>query len=323
MKKMKRKRSRRSLKRKLRKNIRLTSSDKLEDVKIVSTAFAAILSGITIICAAVDIDGVVNGTYRMWGLTLGSAIITAICYIVAFVSSSILKERQREEYWTIKMYFEAFIEVFYPSLCADYSLQLKKNNVSERDKQTKLWKKLCTGYDKHRIFLLFLWLALVGACVWVVIHKIQYDAPDKIEFTTMFSIIILCLLVVVFFVGTSIKKDPMPLFEYMDTNKIKFHTLAEHYENSKRISFRIWTDMEYVFMLAKGKADCFAMDEYDEMSIMLNRVWFTMILTSKYDCIVQSSILPIGFYKLKRILENNKEVQKSEVKEAANGKNED
>ena len=56
---------------------------------------------------------------------------------------------------------------------------------------------------------------------------------------------------------------------------------------------------------------------------MLNRVWFTMILTSKYDCIVQSSILPIGFYKLKRILENNKEVQKSEVKEAANGKNED
>ena len=59
------------------------------------------------------------------------------------------------------------------------------------------------------------------------------------------------------------------------------------------------------------------------MSIMLNRVWFTMILTSKYDCIVQSSILPIGFYKLKRILENNKEVQKSEVKEAANGKNED
>ena len=281
------------------------NNEKLEDRKVVSTVSFVLCLIFTIMFIFGDIDSVKDGGKPVIFLSLISGIATVISFVIAVVTSFTLKKRQGKEYFSTKMYIESFIEVMFPSLMASYSSKLRKLNISEKNKNTRLWKELCVGYDKERIITFVLWFLLLAACIWGIADNIIQNGDNKYLDVAGFSFAAFIIVIILICVVSGIKKDPIPIFEYMDIKKEKFNTLAKHYENSNKITHRIWSDEEYVFAQAKGKAYCFLVEEYEEMTIHFN--WnfrFTMVLASKYDCIVQSSFSPFGFRRLKRLLES-------------------
>lgn len=281
------------------------NNEKLEDLKVMSTVSFVICLIMTIMFLAGDLDSIKNGEASLWFLTLIGGIATGVSLIIAIVTSSTLKKRQGEAYFSTKMYIEGFFELFFPSLLESYSAELRKLNVSEKNKKTRLWQELCVGYDKTSIISFVLWFLLLVACVWMIVDNILHNGDNKWLDVTAASIVVIILIIILVCVASGIKKDPTPIFEYMDITKVKFNTLAKHYANSERITHRIWTDKEFVFVQSKGKAYCFPVEDYEDMTINLSRFRFTMVLTSKYNCIIQSSFFPFGFLKLKKLLKNN------------------
>ena len=240
----------------------------------------------------------------MWFFIILFGFAAIVCLIIAIVTSSILKKRQGESYFSTKMYLEGFLELFFPTFLGSRTAQIRKKNVSDKNKKTRLWKELCVGYDIQNIVSFVLWFLLLAACVKVVVDKILYSEGSGLIDITAFSIISIILVIILIFVAAGIKKDPTPIFEYMDITKVKFNTLAKHYDKSEKITHRVWTDKEFVFVQSKGKAYCFSVEEYEDMTINFTRFRFVMVLSSTYDCIIQSSLTPSGFLKLKKFLES-------------------
>ncbi len=279
------------------------NNEKLEDVKIMSSVMFVIFLIITIIFVAGEIDVLKNGGASVWFFILLFGLAAMVCLIVAIVTSSVLKKRQGELYFSNKMYLEGFLELFFPTLLGSRTAQIRKRNVSDKNKKTRLWKELCAGYDIESIVSFVAWFLLLVGCVKVLIDEILYSEESGLIYITAFSIISIVIVVVLVFVAAGIKKDPTPIFEYMDITKVKFNTLAKHYDDSEKITHRIWIDKEFVFVQSKGKAYCFSVDEYEDMTINFTRLRFVMVLSSTYDCIIQSSLTPLGFLKLKKCLE--------------------
>ena len=231
------------------------NNEKLEDLKVMSTVSFVLSLAITIILIAGEIDSARNGEMSLWFLVLISGIATGISLVIAIVSSSILKKRQGKAYFSNKMYIEGFLEVFFPSLLGSYSAKLRKLNVSEKNKKTNLWKDLCIGYDKGSIISFVLWFLLLAACVWNVVEDILYGTESNMLDITALFVISIALVFILIGVASGIKKDPTPIFEYMD------------------------------------------------MTINFSRFHFVMVLTSTYDCVIKSALVPFGFQKLKKILD--------------------
>lgn len=283
------------------------NDEKLEDLKVMSTVSFVIFSAITIMCIAEEIDNIRTGAMSLWFLIPISGIFTGISLLIAVISSFILKKRQGKSYFSNIMYIEAFLEVFFPSLSDSHSVKLRKNNVSEKNRKTGLWKDMCVGCDRERLISFLLWFLLWAACIWMVIKNIFYPGnDDRILDITAFSIVSIVLVFILIGVASGIRKDPSPIFEYMDITKVKFNELAKHYDNAEKIARNIWMDSKYVFALSNGKAYCIPVEDYEEMTITFSRFRFIMVLSAKYDCLIKSSLSPVGFRELKKRLENER-----------------
>ncbi|MBO5057714.1 MAG: hypothetical protein J5988_05560 [Eubacterium sp.] len=283
-------------------------NEKLEDIKVMSTVSFVILFAMTIVVIAGELDSIRTGDVSFWFLILIFAICTAGSLLTAIVSSHILKKRQGKSYFSNIMYIEAFLEVFFPALSCSHSARMKKRSISEKDKKTGLWQNLCSGCDTKRIISFILWFLLWAACIWLVIKNIFYlSSDDRIMDITTFSIALIVLTFILIGIASGIKKDPTPIFEYMDITKVKFHELAKHYDNSNKIACQIWMDDKYIFIQASGKAYCIPVADNIDMTITFSRFHFVMILTSKYDCVTKSAFFPFGFQKLKKRLENRQQ----------------
>ncbi|MDE6434733.1 MAG: hypothetical protein K2L07_10965 [Lachnospiraceae bacterium] len=277
---------------------------KLEDFKVMSTVSFVIMLAGTIMTAGGEIDNIRTGEMSLWWLVLIFGILTVISFAITVVSSRILKKRQGESYFSTMMYMKAILEMVFPSLLGSHSAKLKKLNVSDANKESNLWKDMCVGCDKENIISFILWFILWSACVWMVVEHIFFvDGEDKIFDVASFSIASIALTIVLIFVASGIKKDPMPIFEYMDITKVKFNEIAKHYDMADNITHKIWMDYKYVFIQSNGKAYCIPVEDYIDMTITFSRTRFVMVLTSTYNCVIKSSFSPIGFRKLKTILE--------------------
>ncbi len=282
----------------------IVNDEKLEDIKIMSiVVFVVSLAG-TIMGVGMEIDNIRTGGVSLWWLVLIFGILTVVSFIIAVVSSHILKKRQGKSYFSTWMYIEATLEIFFPSLLSSYSAKQEKLNVSEKNKETNLWKDMCVGYDIESIVSFVLWFLLWAACVWMVIKYIFFaNGNDKMFNIATFSVVLIILTVYLICAASGIKKDPMPIFEYMDITKVKFNEIAKHYDKAEKITHRIWMDYKYVFIQSKGKAYCIPVEDYIDMTITFSRFRYAMVLTSTYDCVVKSAFSPAGFQKLKTMLE--------------------
>lgn len=280
------------------------NDEKLEDIKIVSTVFFLIMLIGTIIGVGEEIDSIRTGGVSLWWLVLIFAILTVVSFIIAVVSSHILKKRQGKSYFSTKMYIEAALEMFFPSLYRFLFDKTRRAHVSKKNKETNLWKDMCVGYDKESIVSFVLWFLLWAACVWIVIKYIFFiNGKDKMFNIASFSVISIILTVYLICAASGIKKDPMPIFEYMDITGVKFNEIAKHYDKAEKITHRIWMDYKYVFIQSKGKAYCIPVEDYIDMTITLSGAFYVMVLTSTYNCVVKSAFSPAGFQKLKTMLE--------------------
>lgn len=280
------------------------NDEKLEDIKVMSTVSFVIMLAGTIMCIGGEIDNIRTREMSLWWLVLIFGILTVISFAIAVISSRILKKRQGESYFSAIMYIEAILEMFFPSLLSSHSAKLKKINVSEKNKATKLWKDMCAGCDKESIILFILWFLLWSACVWMMVKYIFFaDGNDKMLNIISFAVVSIALTVVLICVASGIKKDPMPIFEYMDITKVKFKELAEHYDMADKITHRIRLDYKYVFIQSNGKAYCIPVKDYIDMTITFSRFRYVMVLTSTYNCVVKSAFSPVGFQKLRTMLE--------------------
>ena len=280
------------------------TDEKLEDLKVMSTVSFVIMLAGTIMCAGGEIDTIRTGEVSLWWLVLILGILTVISFAIAAVASHILKKRQGESYFSTMMYIEAILEMFFPSLSGSHSAKLKKFNVSDANKESNLWKDMCVGCDKECIISFILWFLLWGICVWLTVKYIFFvDGDDKIFDIISFSIVSIALTIVLICVASGIKKNPMPIFEYMDITKVKFKELAKHYDMADKITHKIWMDYKYVFIQSNGKAYCIPVEDYIDMTITFSRFRYVMVLTSTYNCVVKSAFSPDGFQKLKNMLE--------------------
>lgn len=287
------------------------NDEKLEDFKVMSATAAIIFGCGTAIGIGAEIDAYKNGGVSILPLLLIFSILTVISLIMALVSGHILKKRQGEEYFSAKDYITGFISMWFPNLTASHSAELRQLNVSDDNKKTKLWKRLCSGYDLDCIISFILWFSLWSLCVWMLIRCIFFsNVTDKIFEIVCYSIVVIMILVVLICVGSGIKKNPLPLFEYISLSGKKFSLLARHFDNAKRIIHKAWMDNEYVFIQAVGKAYCFPIKHYEEMTINFSRFRFVMVLTTRYECIIRSSLSPFGFLILKKQLENRTKIKK-------------
>ena len=249
-------------------------------------------------------DNIRTGGGPLRWLVLIFGILTVVSFIIAVVSSHILKKRQGKSYFSTKMYIEATLEIFFPSLLGSHSAKQEKLNVSKKNKETNLWKDMCVGYDIESIVSFVLWFLLWAACVWMVIKYIFFaDGNDKVFNIISFSVVLIVLTVYLICAESGIKKDPMPIFEYMDITKVKFNEIAKHYDKAEKITHKIWMDYKYVFIQSKGKAYCIPVEDYIDMTITFSRFRYVMVLTSTYNCVVKSAFFPAGFQKLKTMLE--------------------
>lgn len=280
-------------------------NDKLEDIKVVSTVAFVLSLTFTIILFASELDSIRTGAASLWFLDIICGICSLISLTVSIISSRILKKRQGKDYFSTLMYIEAFIELFCPSLLPSYRNSLKNLKVSKDNQETRLWKTLCVGYDKARVIIFILWFILWASCVWMLIRSIFFlNNENKIFDIVTFSICVVALLFILIFVATEIKIDPMPIFDCIELTKVEFNELAQHFDNAVKIMQDTWMDSEYLFILAKGKSYCIPIKDYEEMSITPNRFGqYVMILSSKHECVVKSSLFPFGFQKLKIMLE--------------------
>ncbi len=280
------------------------NDEKIEDVKTASILFCVLMLVGTIVTAGGQIDEIRTDEEVCWWLVLIFAILAVVSFIIAVVSSHILKKRQGKSYFSTKMYMEAILEMFFPALLGSHSAKQEKLNVSKKNKETNLWKDMCVGYDKESIVSFVLWFLLWAACVWMMIKCIFFaNGNNKMFDIISFSIVSIVLTVVLICVASGIKKDPMPIFEYMDITKVKFNEIAKHYDKAEKITHRIWMDYKYVFIQSNGKAYCIPIEDYIDMTIIVSRFRYVMVLTSTYDCIVKSAFSPAGFQKLKTMLE--------------------
>lgn len=280
------------------------NDEKLEDLKISSTVLFIISLTATIMVVAGQIDAIKSGRASLIWLIVIGLIFTIGSLAVAIVSSYILKKRQRDNYWSSGMYFQALLEFFFPSMASSNSVKLKKLNVSDKNKQTKFWKEMCTGYYKESVVSFLFWLALFLCCVWMIVSKALFsNETDKIFGLVSFSIVAVIVLGIMTVAATGIKKDPTPIFEYMDISKVKFNEIAKHYENAEKIAYGIWVDSKFIYLLSNGKAYCIPTKEYSNIKISFSRFRFVMILTSTYNCVVKSAFFPMKFYKAKRKIE--------------------
>lgn len=282
----------------------MVSDERLEDIKVMSTVSFVIMLAGTIMCVGEEIDNIRTGGMSLWWLALIFGLLTVISFSIAVVSSCILKKRQGESYFSAMMYMKAIFEMFFPSLFSSHSAKLKNLNVSNANKESNLWKDMCSGCDKESIVSFILWLLLWGVCVSQVVKYIFFvDGDNKIFNITSYSIVSIALTVVLICVASGIKKNPMPIFEYMDISKVKFKELAKHYDQADKIAHRIYMDYKYVFIQSNGKAYCIPVEDYVDMTITFSRFRYVMVLTSTYNCVVKSAFSPIGFQKLKTMLE--------------------
>lgn len=287
------------------------NDERLEDIKVVSTVSFVIMMAGTIMGVGAGIDNIrTGGQGSLWWLVLIFGILTVISFAVVVISSRILKKRQGESYFSTMMYMEAVLEIFFPSLLGSHSAKLKKLNVSDENKKSNLWKDMCVGCDIDNIISFILWFILWSVCVWMVIKHIFFvDGKNKIFDIASFSVAVIAITIVLICVASGIKKNPMPIFEYMDISKVKFKELAKHYDMADKVTHKIWMDYKYVFIQSNGKAYCIPVEDYIDMTITFSRCRFVMVLTSTYNCVVKSSFSPAGFQKLKTMLEtfNNKQ----------------
>ena len=282
----------------------IVNDEKLEDIKIGSIVFCAVMLVGTIVLVGGEIDGIRTGEGACWWLVLIFAIPAVVSFIIVVISSHILKKRQGKSYFSTKMYIEAILEMFFPSLLGSYPAKQAKFNVSKKNKETNLWKDMCVGYDKESIVSVVLWFLLWAACVWIVIKYIFFiNGNDKMLNIASFSVISIALTVYLICAVSGIKKDPMPIFEYMDITGVKFNEIAKHYDKAEKITHRIWMDYKYVFIQSKGKAYCIPVEDYIDMTITLSGAFYVMVLTSTYNCVVKWAFSPAGFQKLKIMLE--------------------
>lgn len=110
------------------------NDERLEDIKVMSTVSFFIMLAGTIMCAGTEIDNIRTGGMSLWWLVLIFGILTVISFVMAVVSSHILKKRQGESYFSAMMYIEAILEMVFPSLLGSHSAKLKKLNVSDANK---------------------------------------------------------------------------------------------------------------------------------------------------------------------------------------------
>lgn len=280
------------------------NDEKLEDIKVVSTVSFVIMLAGTIMGVGAEADNIRTGKVSLWWLVLIFGILTVISFAVVVISSRILKKRQGQSYFSTMMYIEAILEMFFPSLSGSHSAKLKKLNVSNENKKSNLWKDMCVGCDIDNIISFILWFVLWSVCVWMVIKYIFFvDGDDNIFNIASFSVVSIALTIVLICVASGMKKNPMPIFEYMDISKVKFKELAKHYDMADKVTHKIWMDYKYVFIQSNGKAYCIPVEDYIDMTITFSRFRFVMVLTSTYDCVVKSSFSPAGFQKLKTMLE--------------------
>lgn len=183
------------------------NDEKLEDFKVMSATAAIIFGCGTAIGIGAEIDAYKNGGVSILPLLLIFSILTVISLIMALVSGHILKKRQGEEYFSAKDYITGFISMWFPNLTASHSAELRQLNVSDDNKKTKLWKRLCSGYDLDCIISFILWFSLWSLCVWMLIRCIFFsNVTDKIFEIVCYSIVVIMILVVLICVGSGIKK---------------------------------------------------------------------------------------------------------------------
>ena len=151
------------------------------------------------------------------------------------------------------------------------STQLRKQNVSEKNKQTKLWNDLCIGYDKRAVISFVLWCALLIEIMRIVIPVAMYEGQGKLLNLFFWSVMAICIFVIAVLNATRMKKDSTHLFEYIDLHKVKFNEIAKHYEKAEKIAYGIWIDEKFIFMLSKGQVYCISTKEYEDMKIHFSR----------------------------------------------------
>ncbi|MDE6434736.1 MAG: hypothetical protein K2L07_10980 [Lachnospiraceae bacterium] len=279
-------------------------NEKLEDIKISSTVLFIISLIGTIMFVAAEIDAIKYGKASFIWLIIIALIFTIGSLVVAIVSSHILKKRQKDTYWSVSKYFQALFELLFPSMVSSNSVKLKKINVSNKNKQTNFWKEMCTGYYRGSIVSFIFWFVLFLSCVWMIVSAVfSSNKTDKIFDLVSFSIAAVIVFAVMIVAAMGIKKDPTPIFEYMDISKVKFNEIAKHYDSAEKIAYDIWVDRKYIYLLSNGKAYCIPMKEYEDIQISFSRFRFIMVLTSTYNCVVKSAFLPMKFNKAKRKIE--------------------
>ena len=279
------------------------SDDKLEDIKIESSTIFVIFFIGTIMIAFGEIDSIQTGEPSLLFLLIIFGILTIGSLSAAIISSHVLKKRQGKQYWSTANYIQTVLEFTFPAMFRSKSIQLRKQNVSEKNKQTKLWNDLCIGYDKRAVISFVLWCVLLIEIMRIVIPVAMYEGQGKLFDLFFWSIMAISIFVIAALNATRMKKDPTPLFECMDLHKVKFDEIAKHYENAEKITYGIWIEETYIFLLSKGQVDCIPMKEYKDMIIYFSKWRFVMILKGKYDCVAQSAILPFKFYKAKKKIE--------------------
>lgn len=281
------------------------TDEKLEDLKVMSSVSFVIWLACTIIVAGGEIDSARNGTVSLWILILIGVILTAVSLLIAVISSCILKKRQGEAYFSTAMYIKGFLEMFFPSLSKDsHPAKMRKRNISEKNKGTNLWKNMCVGWDKENIISFILWFLLWTACIGMSIKNIFFsNGTDEMLNSISFSVAAIVLTFVLIGAASGIRKNPTPIFKYMDITKVKFNELAKHYDNADKITNGIWMDYKYVFIQSHGNAYCIPVEDYIDMTITFSRFRYVMVLSSTFDCVIKSAFSPAGFQKLKTILE--------------------
>ena len=187
------------------------------------------------------------------------------------------------------MYFQALLEHFFPSIASSNSVKMKKLNISNKNKQTNFWKEMCTGYNRENIVPFLLWLVLFVSCVWTIIQKAFFsNETDKIFDLVSFSIAAVIILIIMIVVASGMKKNPTPIFEYMNISKTKFSEIAKHYDNAKKISYGIRVDSKFIYLLSNGKTYCIPMKEYSNIKILTHnhhfKWWFGMALIRADYC---------------------------------------
>ena len=281
----------------------MMSDEKLEGIKTGSSALFVIFLIGTIMAAFGEIDSIKTGEPSLLFFIIIFGMVTVGSLSAAIISSHKLKKRQGKKYWSTADYIQAFFEFTFPAMLQSKSIQQRKQNVSEKDKETKLWNDLCIGYDRGAVISFLLWCALWIELMRVVIAVARYEGQGKFLNLFFWSVMAISIFVIAAFNATRIKKNPSNLFDYIDLHKVKFAEIAEYYEKAEKIAYGIWIGEKFIFWLSKGQVYCIPTKEYENMEIFFSKWRFVMILRVQHDCVVQSAILPFKFYKAKKKIE--------------------